>query len=306
LRITVFLRMMKPNNIGGQAVIEGVMMKAERGWSVAVRDPKGEIHVKNKPLRTLPKIFKVPFVRGVLQLFHALFIGIEALEFSATKAAEEDEEELSKGAIAVTIGVSIGLGIGLFILLPLYATKLLGYVMPVVDTSSIAFNLVDGVIRVAIFLLYVILIGLWSEIARVFEYHGAEHKVIHAYEHQTPMEPADIMQYSPVHARCGTSFLMIVMIMSIIIFSSIPQVWPFWAKFLARVVLMPVIAGVSYEALKFTDKWKGNAIVHALMSPGLALQKLTTREPTEAQIEVALRAFNEALAMDAQEKENAG
>ena len=169
-------------NIGGQAVIEGVMMKAARGWSVAVRAPSGEIKVKNVPLKPGGRLIKLPLLRGVLVLFHALVIGIKALEFSAVAATEEEEKPLSGAAIAVTVAVSLGLAIVLFILLPLYMTKLFGMVVPSVDESAMLFNAVDGIVRVIVFLLYVVLIGLWGEIRRVFEYHGAEHKVIHAYE----------------------------------------------------------------------------------------------------------------------------
>lgn len=286
--------------IGGQAVIEGVMMKAPRGWSVAVRDPRGDIQVKNVPLRPLPRALKLPLLRGVVSLFHALVIGIQALEFSATASTDEEEAELSKSAIAMTIGVSIVLSVVLFILLPLYATKLLGYLLPVVDTNSLAFNLADGIIRVAVFLIYVVSIGFWSEIRRVFQYHGAEHKVIHAYEEERPLIAEEIMAYSPIHPRCGTSFLMIVMVMSILVFSVVPQSWPFWYKFLSRVVLIPLIAGLSYEALKFSDRYQHNPIMHMLMAPGLALQRLTTREPDSSQVEVAIRAMNEALSLEDQ------
>lgn len=285
-------------NIGGQAVIEGVMMKSERAWSVAVRTPGGGIQVRNEPLKPLPGLLKRPLLRGVVALFHALVIGIKALEFSASASADEEEEQLSKTSIAITIGVSVLLSIALFILLPLWATKLIGLVFEAVEGSSVLFNVVDGVVRVAVFLLYVILIGLWSEIRRVFEYHGAEHKVIHAFEDGQALVQGQIGRQSPIHPRCGTSFLMIVMVVSIFVFSIIPQPWPLWAKFVSRVVLIPLIAGSSYEVLKLTAKYKHNSIMRLMMWPGMSLQKLTTREPDEAQIEVALRALNEVLSMD--------
>ncbi|MCK4911123.1 MAG: DUF1385 domain-containing protein [Thermodesulfovibrionales bacterium] len=285
-------------NVGGQAVIEGVMMKGVKGWSVAVRGPGGDIKVKNVPLRPVPWLFKKPFVRGVLILFHALVIGVQALEFSAVTATEEEDEPMGKGAIAMTVVTSIGLAVVLFILLPLYATKLMGMVLPVVAESSVVFNTVDGLVRVAVFLAYVGLIGLWDEIRRVFEYHGAEHKVIHAFEEGKDMGIRHIMGFSPVHPRCGTSFLLIVMVLSIFVFSFIPQSWPFLWKFLARLVLLPLVAGLSYEALKISDRMRHNPVVRALMAPGLWLQSLTTREPTEQQVEVALRALNEVLRME--------
>jgi uncharacterized protein YqhQ len=285
-------------NIGGQAVIEGVMMKSERAWSVAVRTPGGGIQVRNESLRALPRVLKLPLLRGVIALFHALIIGIKALEFSATASTDEEEEQISKTSIAITIGISIILSIALFILLPLWATKLIGIVFETVESSSVAFNVVDGVVRVGVFLLYVVLIGLWSEIRRVFEYHGAEHKVIHAFEDGQALVQGQIGQQSPIHPRCGTSFLMIVMVVSIFVFSLIPQPWPLWAKFVSRVVLIPLIAGSSYEVLKLTAKYRHNVVMRLLMWPGMSLQQLTTREPDDAQIEVALRALKEVLAME--------
>ncbi len=287
------------NKIGGQAVIEGVMMKSRHAWTVAVRDPRGEIHVKKERLRKLPRGLKMPVTRGVVALYHALSIGIRALEFSASKAYDEQEEKpLGKVSIALTIGVSFLLGIGLFIVLPLYAAKLLGMAIPSIEESSVLFNLADGLVRVAVFLLYVVLIGLWGEIRRVFQYHGAEHKVIHAFENGKGLEVEHIKDFSPLHPRCGTSFLMIVMVISILVFSLIPQSWPFTYKLLARVVLIPLIAGVSYETLRLSARMSGNALVRLLVLPGLSLQRLTTREPDEGQIEVALRALTEALALE--------
>ncbi len=286
-------------NIGGQAVIEGVMMKGRKGWTVAVRDPKGEIHVKKEELSELPKVLRLPLIRGFIALFHAMFIGIKAIEFSANKAyEEEDGKPLSPTAIGITIGLSIILGIALFILLPLYATKLLGVAFVSVSKSSFIFNFVDGIIRVFIFLAYVIAIGMWKEMRRIFEYHGAEHKVIHAYENGKELTLKNIKDHSPLHPRCGTSFLLIVMVISIFTFSFIPQQWSFMYKFLSRLILIPLIAGLSYEFLRLSAKMKHNLIMHILIQPGLLLQRLTTREPDEAQIEVAIRALEEVLVIE--------
>jgi len=283
-------------NIGGQAVIEGVMMKGRKSWTVAVRSPKGEIHVKTEKLSELPKIFRLPILRGFIALFHALFIGIKAIEFSGSKAYEEEEgKQLSPAAIGLTITLAVLIGIGLFILLPLYATKLLGLIIESVSRSSLIFNLVDGIIRVFVFLLYIISVGMWKEMRRIFEYHGAEHKVIHAYENGNDLTVKNIKTHSPLHPRCGTSFLLIVMIISIFIFSFIPQEWPFVYKFLSRLILIPFIAGISYEILKLSAKMEHNLLMHILIQPGLLLQRLTTREPDEAQIEVAVRALQEVL-----------
>lgn len=290
---------MHVKNIGGQAVIEGVMMKSPSNWTVAVRGQKGDIHLKKERLRPLPKGLKLPLLRGVVALFQALVLGVKAIEFSASKAYEdESEEQLSKLSITITMGVSFLLGIGLFILLPLYATKLFGLVVASVAKSSFLFNLTDGIIRVLIFLLYVGLIGIWKEMARIFMYHGAEHKVIHAYEAGKELTLESVRAYSPLHPRCGTSFLMIVMVVSILIFSFIPQYWPFIYKFLARVVLIPLIAGTSFELLKLSAKWKDNAFMNLMIQPGLLLQRLTTREPDDAQLEVAISALREVLVLE--------
>jgi uncharacterized protein YqhQ len=287
-------------NIGGQAVIEGVMMKSRLGWTVAVRDPRGEVHLKREPLRELPRALRLPFLRGVVALYHALAIGIKALEFSASKAHDEEKEEkpISKAAITATIGFSILLGIVLFILVPLYATKLIALGLPSVDESSLMFNLADGLVRVLVFFLYVLLIGLWGEMRRVFEYHGAEHKVIHAYEAGRGLDINSAREFSTRHPRCGTSFLMIVMVISIIVFSLIPQPWTLLYKFLARVVLIPAIAGISFEILKLSAKMKDNPVVGMLVMPGIMLQRLTTREPDDGQLEVAVTALEEVLAME--------
>lgn len=275
-------------------------MKSKRGWAVAVRDPRGEIHTRIETLRKLPPIYELPFVRGVLVLLHTLTIGIKALEFSASKAYDEGEGEapLSKTSIALTIAASMGLGIVLFVLVPLYAAKLAGMAVEAIAKGSLLFNLVDGVIRVIIFLLYIVLVGMWSEMRRVFEYHGAEHKVIHAYEAGRTLDVQSVREYSPRHPRCGTSFLMIVMVLSILIFSIIPQDWTFVYKALARVVLMPLIAGISYEALKLSAKMQDNLLVRILIFPGLLLQKLTTFEPDDRQIEVAIVSMKAVLDME--------
>lgn len=293
-------------SIGGQAVIEGVMMKSAKGWTVAVRDQKGEIHIKKEVQKRLPRVLRLPFIRGVVALYDALAIGIRAIEFSASKAySDESEKPLSPLAIASTIIFAAVIGIGLFIFLPLYLTKLMGLVFGQIEKSSFVFNLTDGVIRVAFFLIYVFAIGLWKDMRRIFEYHGAEHKVIHAYEAGKELEVENVRPFSPHHPRCGTSFLLIVMAMSILIFSFIPQSWPFYGKFLSRLILIPVIAGSSYELLRLSAKLKGNSIVRVLTMPGLMLQNLTTREPDDSQIEVAIKAVREVLMLEGKDAREA-
>jgi uncharacterized protein YqhQ len=291
-------------NIGGQAVLEGVMMRAPRSLAIAVRRPDGEISVKSEmvvPLSERFPIVKLPIVRGAVALFSSLIIGIQALNFSANEALTEEEgegkekEELSPWAMGGTMAVAFGFGILLFFIMPLYLTKLL---IPVIGGSNIVFNLVDGAIRVTVFLLYIIGISRMPDIQRVFQYHGAEHKSIFTFEAGEELIVENVRKYSCLHPRCGTSFLLIVMLVSILIFSLIPKIWPFYLKGGARIVLLPVIAGVSYEILKWTAKHDGHPLVKLLISPGLALQRLTTREPDDRQIEVAIRSMKVALELN--------
>ncbi|MBV6342481.1 DUF1385 domain-containing protein [Candidatus Magnetobacterium casense] len=294
---------MNPLQVGGQAVIEGVMMKSGTLWSVAVRDRQGVIHVKSERLNPLPKVLKLPLVRGVVALFQSVALGIKALDYSANKAYEEEgQEPLSPTAMGMTIGFSLLLGIGLFLFLPLYLTKLIGLVFPIVAESSLMFNMVDGVIRVVFFVAYVFAVGCWKEMRRVFEYHGAEHKVIFAYEAGGSMAVEAVRSFSRYHPRCGTSFLFIVMILSMLIFSVIPKEWAFYMKFGSRLVLIPLIAGTSYEILKLSARLSKNPLVRLLIQPGLMLQYITTKEPDEKQIEVALRALMEVVPTAGAEK----
>jgi uncharacterized protein YqhQ len=284
-------------NIGGQAVIEGVMMKSPVGWSVAVRGPKGDISIKREKTGQLAGFLKLPVLRGAVALFQALHIGIRALEFSGNVAYQEDSKDkpLSPWSLGISIAVAIVLAVALFIMLPLLLTKVTGNFLHDVARSSLLFNAVDGAIRVVIFLFYVFAIGLWEETRRVYEYHGAEHKVIYAYEAGESLTVENARKYKPYHPRCGTSFLLIVMVISILIFSFIPQQWSFIGKAASRLIFIPLIAGISYEMLKFSAKMKNNPIIGLMVMPGLLLQRMTVREPDESQIEVALAAMQDVL-----------
>jgi len=287
-------------NIGGQAVLEGVMMRAPRSMAIAVRRPDGEISVKKEvmvPLSERFPITKLPIVRGAVAMFSSLVIGIQALNFSANEALAEGEEkeELSSWAMGGTMAAAFGFGILLFFIMPLYLTKLL---IPIIGDSNIVFNLVDGLIRVVVFLLYIIGISRMKDIQRVFQYHGAEHKSIFTFEAGEELTVENVRKYSCLHPRCGTSFLLIVMLVSILVFSLIPKLWPFYFKAGSRVVLLPIIAGLSYEVLKWTAKHDSHPLVKMVIAPGLCLQRLTTREPDDSQIEVAIRSMNEALELN--------
>ena len=298
-------------NIGGQAVIEGVMMRAPRSMAIAVRRASGEIVVKRDmvvPLSERFPVVKLPIVRGAVALFSSLITGIKALNFSANEAMVEEEgeggkEELSSWAMVGTMAIAFGFGILLFFILPLYATKLLTQ-LAIISDNNIIFNLVDGVIRVAVFLLYIWSISRMKDIQRVFQYHGAEHKSIFAFEAGDELTVANVRGYSRLHPRCGTSFLLIVMLVSIVIFSLIPKLWPFYMKAGARIILLPLIAGVSYEFLKWSARNDHSPLVKLIIAPGLALQRLTTREPDDSQLEVAIRSMQEALEMNAGYKDD--
>ena len=294
-------------NIGGQAVLEGVMMRSPHGFTVAVRKggkPGADIVVLRETLRPLGErfpLFKKRIIRGSAALFEAMWLGVRALNFSANEAMEDEDgkkEEIGPLALAGTMVLAIAFALGLFLALPLLLTNLLGMKYGIVGNSSLAFNLTDGVLRVALFLGYVSGISFMKDIRRVFEYHGAEHKAIAAYEAGIDLTVENAKRYSCIHPRCGTSFLLAVVVLSIIVFSLIPGAWPLWAKAASRVVLLPVIAGLSYEFIKYTAKKRGHPLIELVIQPGLWLQRLTTREPSGDQIEVAIRALNEALALE--------
>jgi uncharacterized protein YqhQ len=287
-------------NIGGQAVIEGVMMKSPAGWSVAVRDAKGEINLKTVRTKKLPNFLKLPIIRGVVALFHALMIGVKAIEFSGSVAYQEQEGDkpISGWGMGLSIGFAIILAIALFKFLPLLLTTLISNIFREVSNNSLLFNFTDGFLRVGIFLFYVFIIGLWKEMRRIYQYHGAEHKVIYAYEAGEDLTVENAKKCRPYHPRCGTSFLLIVMAISIMVFLMIPKDWSFVDKLMSRIVLIPVIAGLSYEVLRFSARMKNNPIIGLIVLPGLLLQRMTVREPDESQIEVALAAMSEVLKLE--------
>lgn len=292
--------------LGGQAVIEGVMMKGPLLYSVAVRKASGEIRVRDFPLSESParkRIARVPLVRGVVTMGVMLAIGYRALRYSADEAMEDAEDpgspavargdaEPAGGGVAMAgaMALAILLALGLFFLLPLYATHALSLVVPGLS-GTVAFNLTDGVIRVLVFVLYIAAITRMKEIRRVFEYHGAEHKVINAYEKSAELTPESVGGHSRLHPRCGTSFLLFVMVIGILVFSLIPRESSLLTKALLRIPLLPAIAGISYEVLRLSARRVESPAFRVLVAPGLWLQRLTTREPDRSQIEVAIESF---------------
>ncbi len=291
----------EPFRVGGQAVIEGVMMRSPNSMAIAVRRPNGEIVVKREGLKFFSekRLFsKLPLVRGIITLLSALILGIQALNYSANQALSEEEKPPSSWTMGLTFTVAICFGIFLFFLIPLFLTKWLRFAIPMISESGVVFNLVDGTIRLIIFLAYLWAISLLGEIQRIFQYHGAEHKSIFAFEAGEPLRIDRVKGFSYLHPRCGTSFLLIVMLVSILIFALLPHHLSFGYKVASRVVFIPIIAGLSYEIIRFADRKRKNRGVQFLIKPGLWLQRLTAREPSEAQIEVAIRALEEVLELE--------
>lgn len=287
--------MTKKLSVGGQAVIEGVMMRGPGKIAVAVRKLNGEITVDLKPAGSISDryhILKKPFLRGVVSLVESLGYGMKALSFSAQVSGDEEdgEESMSSLEMAGTMAVSIGLAVLLFVVLPTGAMKLLQNQ----GVGPMVLNLCEGLMRLAIFLLYIWGISRQKDIQRVFQYHGAEHKTIYTYEHGLPLRVENVRPFSTLHPRCGTNFLMIVMLIGIFIFAFLG--WPsLWERILSRILLMPVVAGISYEIIRFAGKHMDKAWVRAAILPGLALQKLTTRQPDDDQIEVAIASLKAVL-----------
>ncbi len=285
--------MMKNYPIGGQAVIEGVMMKSSKGWAVAVRNPEGNIIIKSEKFKKQKFLTKIPLIRGFFILLETLWLGLKAIDFSSKVVFKE--EKSSPWSLALSLFLAFLIGFLLFIVIPLYITRITGYVFDIVSKNSFVFNLVDGILRVLVFTGYVFVISLWPQMRRIFAYHGAEHKTINAFESNEILNPEYIKKYSRLHVRCGTSFIFIVLVISILVFSMIPSSWSFILKAASRVVLLPLIAGVSYEILKLSAKWQKTLIGKIIIFPGLLFQKITTKEPDTSQIEVACEALKAVL-----------
>jgi uncharacterized protein YqhQ len=286
----------KPFNYGGQAVLEGVMMRGSQAMAVAVRSPDGEIvtHVEpvNQALYNGP-ISRVPFLRGLTMLWDALGLGLRSLMFSADVAMEEEEVSFSGPVAWGTMAVSFAFGIGLFFVLPLL---IVGFVDRWIESSLLS-NLLEGLIRLLLFVGYVILIGLMPDIRRVFAYHGAEHKTINAYEAGADLTPPSVQRFTTLHPRCGTAFLLSVVVISILMFSLLGRP-VLWLRVLSRLLLIPVIAGVAYEYIRFSARHMNKRLIQAIAAPNLAMQRLTTREPEDDMLEVAIKAFHCMMAAE--------
>ena len=286
--------------VGGQAVIEGVMMRGVDHWSLAVRRPDDTIGLHDFPLVSWMvryPILKLPVVRGVVALVESLVIGVRALTMSANESLGEEEQELSKKEIGITLVVAFGFAIALFFLAPLFLTGLLDHWLG----EGFWFWLVEGVVRVAIFVAYLVIVTMLPDLRRVFEYHGAEHMSIHALEHGEELTPDAVSKYRTLHLRCGTAFLLIVLVVSVFVFAAVGRPEWYWLA-LSRVVLIPLIAGISYEIVKWAGRHEGSAFVRTIMWPGLVMQRLTTRQPDRAQVEVAIAALVRIVELEPQDR----
>ena len=289
-------------NVGGQAVLEGVMMRGPSNWAVAVRKPNGAIAQVSKRVESAMvrhRVLRLPIVRGVVALGESLAIGFRALAISANYAAQDEEEakagepstELSRGSLIFAFAVAIGFAIALFKVTPALITNAL----PIKGTGW--FVIVEGLIRVTIFVLYLSLISLLPDLRRVFQYHAAEHKAINAYEAGEALEPEIVQRYSLIHPRCGTAFLLWVMVLAVFVFAFFGRPHWYWL-IVERILLLPLIAGLAYELIRFAGKHQGNRLLMTLLAPGMWLQRLTTRQPSLDQLEVSIKALREVLELE--------
>jgi uncharacterized protein YqhQ len=303
----------KKLNVGGQAVLEGVMMRSRRFWAVAVRKPDGTIGCgvfKEISITNRKKVLGWPFIRGIVALVENLSLGFRALSYSVNESTGEDVQ-ISKSQMSISVVIAVIFTVGVFFVLPTLIGRTFSNIIP----NPILYNLLEGLIRIAFLVGYITLVSFLKDIKRLFQYHGAEHKTIQAYENGVELIPENVKKYSRLHLRCGTSFLLIVMVVALIVYAIIGAllatpppylklVSPLLLKIISRVVLMPVIAGISYELIRLAGKFGRYKIINILFYPGLLLQKITTREPDEKQLEVAIVSLNKILESENSEPEN--
>ncbi len=271
--------------VGGQAVIEGVMMRNKEHFAVAVRLENGNIKLMKRKSSKFPKYFNLPFIRGVIGLYFMLYDGIKGLIWSSNQQLFEDEQITTK-EIVFTLLISFAFSIAIFVIAPFFIASS-------IHSEGLIFDLLDGVLRLGLFLIYLAAISFMKDINVLFQYHGAEHKTINCYESGEKLTVSNAQRYSRFSPRCGTSFLFIVFMVSILLFTFLPE--QFWLKLLGRIVLIPFVAGLSYEIVKLSDKFSNNFLVKILIAPGLWLQRLTTREPSDRQVKVAIEALDGVL-----------
>jgi len=278
--------------VGGQAVIEGVMMRSKHFWALAVRKPDRTIYTKlfnDVSLTNKNKVLGFMFIRGIIALIESMTLGFKALSYSINEATEE-EIKFSKREMTISVIIAVVFAVGVFFILPTIIGRSFSEFFP----NAIVYNLLEGLIRIGFFLIYILLASQIKDIKRIWQYHGAEHKTIQAYENDEELKPENVRKYSTMHVRCGTSFLLIVMIVAILIFAFLgkqPMIW----RITSRILLIPVIAGISYELIRLAGKFSKYKVVNILFYPGLLLQKITTKEPDNDQIEVAISSFKKVI-----------
>jgi uncharacterized protein YqhQ len=285
----------KEFHYGGQAVFEGVMMLGQRNMAMAVRRPSGDLTLITRPLSTTytGRVRRIPLLRGIVVLVQTLVLGMRALFESVNIALEGEKQELSGFAAWGLVIVSLGFAVALFFMAPLGLTHLADPHLG----SALASNIVEGVIRIGIFFLYLAVINLLPDIRRIFAYHGAEHKTVNAYEDKAPLEVAEVRKYSTAHLRCGTAFLFIVLVIAVVVFALLGSP-PMWLRVLSRILLIPVIAAIAYEITHLSARYAGNRLVRLFFIPGLAIQRMTTRQPDDGQIESAICALSGVIEAD--------
>jgi uncharacterized protein YqhQ len=286
--------------VGGQAIMEGVLMRSPNFWGMAVRTPAGDMDVQAEPFNSITKkskLFRLPIIRGFLSLAETLWLGMKALTIS-TNIALGEEEELSKKEVVGTMVFGLVLAFLLFLAAPVLGTKGVGWLIGNSIDNPILFNLVEGAIRIGIFMLYLVgITAVSKDIKRFFAYHGAEHKAIKIYERGEELVPENARKLDTSHVRCGTSFILYVLVLSILVFSLLPIDW--WVEaVVSRVIVIPLVAGIGFEFIMWSARNQDNSLVKALIWPGLQLQKLTTREPTDDQVEVAMASLKKVLAKE--------
>jgi len=274
--------------VGGQAVIEGVMMRYKDNLATAV-SKKNKIIVKKEKIKF--KSSKIPFIRGIINLIETLYIGVKTLNYSAEMQLEKKEKKSSSSMMVFSLIFAFVFALFLFKFMPLYLTR---FIDKFLNMNSILFNLLDGIIKISIFILYIHIISKMSDIKKVFQYHGAEHKAVNCYESGLKLNVKNVKKFSTVHKRCGTTFILLVLTVSIIVYMFIPKTLPFSMNLLLRILLLPFIASISYELLRLNARYD-NMITGTLVTPGLLLQKMTTKEPNDKQINVAIKAINAVL-----------
>lgn len=278
--------------IGGQAVIEGVMMRSKHFWALAVRKPDRTIYTKlfnDVSLTNKNKVLGFMFIRGIIALIESMTLGFKALSYSINEATEE-EIKFSKREMTISVIIAVVFAVGIFFILPTIIGRSFSEFFP----NAIVYNLLEGLIRIGFFFAYILLVSQIKDIKRVFQYHGAEHKTIQAYENDEELKPENVRKYSTMHVRCGTSFLLIVMVVAILIFAILGKQSMIW-RIISRILLIPVIAGISYELIRLAGKFSKYKVVNILFYPGLLLQKITTKEPDNDQIEVAISSFKKVI-----------